>query len=99
MEPPAVSVWCGDVNAHNELWDPFLQHDRRGDDVLAERGLISLNDGSGTRYDRTERQDAEGKSAPDVSIVRMGESKKVTWKVEETMSSNHIPIFMTWSAW
>ena len=39
--------------------------------VLAERCLITANDGSVTRYDRVERESTKGRSAPDVTITRM----------------------------
>ena len=41
-----------------------------------------------------ERQDADGRSAQDVSVVRMEENEKVTWRVEETISFDHVPILM-----
>ena len=98
-EVPEGSLWCGDINAHNELWDPYLQPDARGEDVvgvLTERGLITANDGGATRYDRVEREGMEGRSAPDVTIMRMEESELVTWRVVEDLSSDHIPILIEW---
>ena len=65
-EVPEGSLWCGDIKAHNELWDPYLQLNAKGEDVvgvLAERGLTTANDGSATRYDRVEREGTEGRSA------------------------------------
>ena len=49
------TLWCGDLNAHHELRDPFAGADRRGNDLVElmdQRSLITLNDGSATRYQR-----------------------------------------------
>ena len=58
-----ATLLCGDLNVHHELWDPFAGADRRGNDLvelMEQCSLITLNDGSATRYQRFEREDRPG---------------------------------------
>ena len=92
------TIWCGDIKAHCDMWDPYAQADRRGEEfveLLTERGLTTLNDGSATKYERTERGNA-GRSVPDVTMVRMEECEGVTWRTIEDLSSDHVPIEIEW---
>ena len=93
------SLWCGDINAHNEIWDPHMVPDRRGEELvelMAERGLATLNDGSPTRHDRRENRDAPGRSAPDVSITKLEECERFQWEVITDLSSDHLPVMIEW---
>ena len=93
------TMWCGDINAHNDIWDPYVQPDRRGEDVvelLAEKGLATLNDGNATRYERADRGGGAGRSAPDVTVVRMEECEGVLWNTIQDLSSDHVPIEIEW---
>ena len=93
------ALWCGDINAHSELWDPYLEPDKRGEELeelLTERGLATLNDGSATRYDRWELEGATGRSVPDVTVARVEESERLEWMVVEDLSSDHLPIHVKW---
>ena len=91
-------LWCGDFNAHHEVWDPLRQADGRGEDLvdlIAERSIATLNDGSPTRYDRQDRLNAAGRSTPDVSMVPMDEWERMFWRTLEDLSSDHVPILIT----
>ena len=49
------TIWCGDFNAHNHQWDPWIEEDERGErvmELMAEEGLSPLNDGDATWYAR-----------------------------------------------
>ena len=93
-----AALWCGDLNAHHELWDPFARADRRGNDLvelMEQRSLITLNDGSATRYQRFEREDRpghHGRSVPDLSITLMEESAGISWRTIE----DHVPVAISW---
>ena len=65
-------------------------------ELLTERGLATLNDGSATRYDRREVQGATGKSVPDVTVAGVEESERLEWTVVEFLSSDHLPILVEW---
>ena len=97
-----ATLWCGDLNAHHELWDPFLPADRRGNDLaelMEQRSLITLNDGSPTRYQRFEREDrpgGPGRSAPDVTVIAMEGNGEVGWAALEDLSSDHVPVLIAW---
>ena len=74
LEAQEGTIWCGDINAHSDIWDPYMQPDRRSEDVvelLVERGLVTINDGSATRYERAERGNVVGRSVPDATVVRV----------------------------
>ena len=88
------TIWCGDINAHSDIWDPYMQSYRRGEDVVEE--LVTVNDGSATRYERAERGNVVGRSAPDVTVVRVEEIVGVVWNAIEDLSSDHIPIEIQW---
>ena len=47
-------IWCGDFNAHSTVWG--FKDDSNGriiEEFMEERGLVCLNDGTGTRIDVT----------------------------------------------
>ena len=49
------TIWCGDFNADNPIWDPYVEEDSRGtklEEWMCDEGLITLNDGTSTRHSR-----------------------------------------------
>lgn len=60
------------------------------EDVVEEKDLVVLNDGSGTRVDLVRGTE----SCPDVTMVSQCLSGRSTWKVlkESTIGSDHYPI-------
>ena len=46
-------MWCGVFNAHSTLWGGLRTDVNRQvlEELLDEKGLVSLNDGMGTRTD------------------------------------------------
>ena len=98
MEVRQVSVWCGEIIAHNEIWDSHMEPDRRGEDLvemLAEWSMQTLNGGSASRHDRREIR-TPGRSAPDVFITLMEERRRFHWEVKMDLSSDHLSIVMEW---
>ena len=90
-------MWRGDINSHKELWDPHVELDRRGEDLedmLMERGLITLNDGSAKRYDRRDAGAAASISAHDVTVARMEQGERFSWRVLQDLSSDHLPVLV-----
>ena len=66
---------------------------------MEQRSLITLNDGSPTRYQRFEREDrpgGPGRSAPDVTVIAMEGSGEVGWATLEDLSSDHVPVLIAW---
>jgi len=85
-------VWCGDFNSHNTLWGSE-KRDQNGlvvEELLELRGLVCINDGSGTRIDI-----GSGKmSALDLTLVSDNLARKSTWNVmtQNNIGSDHFPI-------
>ena len=53
-------VWCGDFNAHSTLWGSE-RTDANGsivEEVIEDKGLVCVNDGSGTRYDCVQNKES-----------------------------------------
>ena len=94
------TLWCGNFNAHHEVRDPLKQADGRGEemvDLMAEGLMATLNDGSPTRYDRQDKLNAAGRSTTDVSMVPMEEWERMSWRTLEDLSSDHVPILISWN--
>ena len=88
-------MWCGDFNAHSTLWGG-VQTDVNGqslEDLLYEKGLVSLNDSRGTRID----PGTGNKSALDLSLISSSMAGRCSWEVleEYTGGSDHYPIMCT----
>lgn len=85
-------VWCGDLNAHNTLWRSE-RVDYNGqviEEMLDEKNLVCLNDGSKTRIDvNTGRE-----SVLDLTLVSSSMAKMSDWSVyhQGTIGSDHYPI-------
>ena len=86
----------GDVNAHSPLWDQAKPTaDKRGDDIeewIANSGMMTLNDGSNTRTNRSTNHD----STPDISLVHSSLTGKFDWQTMEDLGSDHKPIVITY---
>ena len=85
-------IWCGDFNAHNTLWGS--EHTNANGEIIEQlmedRILTCLNDGSGTRIDvRTNRT-----SCLDLTIVSGKMSSLCEWNVmsDNNLGSDHFPI-------
>ena len=91
------TIWCGDFNAHHPTWDPYVEEDSRGtriEEWMCDEGLITLNDGSGTRYSRKEGEATC--SAPDLTVIRMDMVEHFSWSVLHDLQSDHLPIKISW---
>jgi hypothetical protein len=90
-------LWCGDFNAHHATWDPHIAEDSRGETLeekLTELSLLPINDGSPTRFSRSE---AGGTcSAPDLTVASVGQVDDYQWEVLHELSSDHLPIRVKW---
>ena len=89
------SLICGDFNAHSILWDYSVEPDDRGGELVDwvfENNLCILNNGDGTRTNRT-----NGKlTTPDVTMCGSDWQGKAEWCVAEPIgSSDHLPIVIT----
>ncbi len=84
-------VWCGDFNVHNTLWGSE-KVDINGqviEDLLEEKKLICLNDGTKTRIEvNTGRE-----SALDLTLVSSSMGAICNWSVYKgTVGSDHYPV-------
>ena len=90
------SIILGDFNGHNELWDPFIKGDARGEEILdwsVDNDLTILNDGTATRFDRSGKG---SDSAPDITLCGVDLSSRCEWRVGEAIgNSDHLPIFIS----
>lgn len=85
------SICCGDFNAHSTLWGGHNgENGLMIEDLMDLKGLVCLNDGSGTRFDS--RNGTE--SAIDLTLVSETIAGIYSWKVdkESTIGSDHYPI-------
>lgn len=84
-------ICCGDFNAHSTLWDD--SNDENGmviEDLMENKNLVCLNDGSGTRINiRTGSE-----SAIDLTLVSDSLAGVCSWEVirRTTVGSDHYPI-------
>jgi len=94
----------GDFNAHSEIWDDRMAEtasgaDSRGELIenwVASTNMISINDGSPTRTNRSARNDNDDDTTPDISFVHSSLMDKFSWKVENELGSDHKPIIITY---
>jgi ribonuclease HI len=92
------SLWGGDFNAHHPLWDQHMETDHRGETLeewMMERNMVTCNDGTPTRHSWDPER--EGRSAPDLTMVDTGNLGAFIWRTEQVMSSDHVPICITWN--
>lgn len=86
-------VWCGDFNGHNVLWGSD-RTDINGqviEELLDEKYLVCLNDGSSTRIDVNTGKE----SVLDLTLVSNSIASVCDWLVyqEGTVGSDHYPIW------
>ena len=84
------SLILSDLNGHSQLWDRRVPTDDRGEkivDWILEKDMAILNDGSATRVSWDGKE-----STPDISLAGSRWSSTTTWKVEESLGSDHLPI-------
>ena len=92
---PTEEGWviCGDWNAHHENWDNIVPRDSRGKQMakwIEDNNMFILNDGNITRHERGTNR----KSTPDITICHAAKTNMMTWKTEQLMGSDHVPIFI-----
>ena len=89
------SIICGDFNGHSELWDSRAKPDDRGElieDWAITNDLKILNDGSATRFDRSNGNE----SSPDLTLCSPDLSAKCEWGISDAIgNSDHLPIVTT----
>ena len=86
------TIFAGDFNAYNALWDEHQPDDKRGDlviDWMLGKSLVCLNDGSPTRINRA----TGGLSSPDITFTSQ-DIPNIKWNtiVEDDLGSDHSPI-------
>ncbi len=86
-------VWCGDFNAHHTLWgrDKTDSNGRAVAELLDEKNLVGINDGSSTRIDVSTGKE----SALHLTLVSSTLAPTCEWNVQHkgTMGSDHYPIY------
>lgn len=85
-------VWCGDFNGHNTLWGSD-RTDTNGqviEELLDEKNLVCLNDGSKTRIDIHTGKE----SVLDLTLISNSMASVCDWSVyhEGTIGSDHYPV-------
>lgn len=85
-------IWCGDFNAHNIVWGG-RHTDVNGrviEELMDERELVCLNDGTGTRFNSVTGTD----SVLDLTLVSsvMAGVSQWTVRTETTLGSDHYPV-------
>lgn len=88
-------MWCGDLNAHSSLWGGSW-NDVNGqvlEELLDEKGLVSLNDGRGTRIDGV----TGNESALDLTFISSSMAGRCRFLqyLPTTEGSDHYPIMCT----
>ena len=80
----------GDFNAHNEAWHSELEEDARGNlinNIINTHPLGILNENNPTRL-----SSSGTKSSPDISLATNDILPSCKWKVDTSLSSDHLPI-------
>ena len=94
IEMEEGDIICGDLNAHDDLWDVRVNPNNRGRDLidaLIDGNGTILNDGSATRQDPA----TGNTSTPDVTIVHTNEIEQYSWEALDILASDHKPILIT----
>ena len=84
----------GDVNAHHDLWFSEANPDPRGRllaDTISGQVYGVLNEDQPTRVTN------QSSTAPDISLASPNLIPTTTWKVENKLSSDHLPISISLS--
>ncbi|MCP3662418.1 MAG: hypothetical protein GY696_07985 [Gammaproteobacteria bacterium] len=85
----------GDINAHNELWHSEANSDARGRllaDTITNNSYGILNEDQPTRVTNL------AATAPDISIASPDLIPTSTWRIENKLSSDHLPISISLTA-
>ncbi len=85
----------GDMNAHNILWHSEATNDSRGEelaDAVANQDCAIIN------LDMPTRVTSTASTAPDLSIASSNLIPVTNWKVENKLSSDHLPITISLTA-
>ena len=86
-----TGIITGYLNGHSELWDSHQPPDDMGDriiDLILNKNLTCVNDGSATRVNRG----TAGLSSPDVTLATANLANKIKWATVEDLGSDHLPI-------
>ena len=78
---------CGDVNGHNNSWDPCVAEDSIGesvDDSAQSNNFMAANTGAPTRQNRAPPY---GLSAPDIAIHHASLANRVEWEIHPIPST------------
>ncbi|MCP3662402.1 MAG: hypothetical protein GY696_07890, partial [Gammaproteobacteria bacterium] len=89
---PETSLIIGDLNAHHTSWYTEGNEDSRGRhiiNIIEGKNIGVLNEDTPTR---TANNSA---TAPDVSLATSDILPTTTWKTENILSSDHLPIIIT----
>ena len=86
------SMVLGDLNAHHELWLSQSTPDTRGNNLVDS--ISGLNYGI-INEDQPTRVTPLASTAPDLSIVSTNIIPYTTWRVENKLSSDHLPIIIS----
>jgi hypothetical protein len=89
------SLILGDVNAHHQLWHSEANEDARG--RLLVDTITGLNFGV-INEDQPTRVTANASTAPDVSIASSSLIPTVNWNLDNSLSSDHLPIIISLAA-
>ena len=92
---PDTSLVLGDLNAHHELWYSEDSSDLRGRDIA--------DNISGTNFgiineDLPTRIVSNSSTAPDISFASSNLIPCTTWRAENKMKSDHLPIIISLTA-
>ena len=89
------SIITGDINAHSTTWHSHTD-DHRGNliaDIILNSTQTMLNTDTHTRKPHTNQQS----SSPDITTASASIANKITWKTLTALSSDHLPILITYT--
>ena len=89
------SLILGDVNAHHQMWHSEATEDARG--RLFVDTITGINYGI-INEDQPTRVTANASTAPDISIASSAIIPTTSWKIDNSLSSDHLPIILSISA-
>ncbi|GBN02929.1 hypothetical protein AVEN_113338-1 [Araneus ventricosus] len=86
------SICIGDLNAKHPTWGSTNTNPRGIEllNMIDDKGFITLNDGTHTHYSHI----YNSKEALDIAFVSPDLGPSCTWKVQENIRSDHLPILI-----